>query len=125
MMIKNWKKWMWIAVTLVGVGIILFLIALIGLKGDLSMGEYETKRYEITEGFENISISTETGDIQVAVSNDGSVWVECYEPKNLHHTATVENDTLNVGFIDERKWYEFSGFYFATPKITIYMPQGE
>ena len=125
---KILKKWLWIALSLICVGTIIFLGALIGLKGDLSnlsASNFETNRYEITKEYKNISVVTNTADVRLMASEDGKTWVECYEQENAKHTVTVKDNTLTVEIVDKRKWYEFIGITWSTPKITVCIPQGE
>lgn len=41
------------------------------------------------------------------------------------HSVSVKDGTLEIKNIDTRKWYEYIGFNFDTPKITVYIPEGE
>jgi len=49
--------------------------------------------------------------------------VLCYEPVNAKHSVTVEDGTLSINVVDERKWYDYIGINFGSPKITVYVPQ--
>ena len=91
----------------------------------LSTSKYETNRYEINEKFSNISVETDTAEVIFAVSNDGKCKVECYEEERSKHRVTVAGDTLVIGLIDERSWYNYIGINFGSPKITVYLPEGE
>ena len=91
--------------------------------GKLSTVKYETNKYEITDDFQNINIVTDTANIVLLPSENVSV--VCYEQVNGKHTVSVKDDTLVIAVIDEIKWYERIGFNFSTPKITVYIPQGQ
>jgi DUF4097 and DUF4098 domain-containing protein YvlB len=91
----------------------------------LSMGEYETHDYEIDENFNNISIVTDTADVVIVPSENQKTSVVCHEQKNAKHSVTAQNGKLVIEIVDTRKWYEYIGINFGTPKITVYIPQGE
>ena len=91
----------------------------------LSTVKYETNHYEINEGFENISIITDTADVVFVADESMMTSVSCYEQKNLKHRVTVEDGTLVIEVADTRKWYEYIGINFGTPKITVCIPQGK
>ncbi len=127
-MSKSAKIWLVIAASLILLGCILFVGAMTVLKWDftkLSTNKYETNKYEITENYKNISIVTNTADIRFVPSENASGSVVCYEQNNLKHSVTVKDGTLGIEVVDTRKWYEFIGFSFGKPKITVYLPQGE
>lgn len=90
----------------------------------LSAEKYETNTYTVQEAFHSISIETDTADILFAVSDDETCRVVCYEAEKVKHTATVQNGTLTIQVNDERKWYDYIGIHFGTPKITVYLPKG-
>ncbi len=92
---------------------------------ELSTGRNETNDYEITEKFKNISIITDTADILLVPYENQKTSVVCHEQKNMKHSVTVQNGELVIEIVDTRKWYEYIGINFDTPKITVYIPQGE
>lgn len=106
--------WLIIVASLLLVGCILVI---------LSAAKYETNTYEIDKAFSDISITTDTADIIFALSDDGKCKVECYEEKNAKHSVTVENDVLVVK--SSKSWYDYIGFNFGSPKITVYLPKAE
>lgn len=125
---KATKVWLIIAASLVLIGGIIFGAVMTMLKWDftkLSTVKYETDNYEITENFDNISIVTDTADILFVPGENTKSLVACYEQKNTKHSVAVKNDTLVIEVVDTRKWYEYIGINFSTPKITVYIPQGE
>ena len=122
------KVWLIIAASFVLVGGIIFGGVMSMLKWDftkLSTVKYETNNYEITENFNNISIITETSDVVFVPSESQKASVVCHEQKNMKHSVTVQDGTLVIEVVDTRKWYEYIGINFSTPKITVYIPQGE
>lgn len=108
------KVWLMIAASLMLVGCIL---------AKLSTVKYETNTYEIGKAFSDISMTTDTADIIFALSDDGKCKVECYEEENAKHSVTVENDVLVVRI--NKSWYDYIGFNFGSPKITVYLPEAE
>ena len=127
-MSKITKVWLIIAASLVLVGCILFGGVMMRLKWDftkLSTVKYETNNYEITEIFNKISIVTDTADILLVPSENQKTSVVCHEQKNAEHSVTTKDGTLVIEIVDARKWYEYIGINFGTPKITVYIPQGE
>lgn len=90
----------------------------------LSAEKYETNTYSVREDFHSISIITDTADILFAVSDDETCTVVCDETEKVKHTATVQDGTLTVQVNDERKWYDYIGIHFGTPKITVSLPKG-
>lgn len=91
----------------------------------LSTVRFETNTHDVTEPFGNISLVTDTADIVFALSNDGKCSVKCYEEENAKHSVTVENGTLNVKINEQKSLYDYIGFYFGSPKITVYLPKAE
>lgn len=124
---KSTIIWLIVATTLIVIGIATIFVA-------LSMGAFDpaifntvelvTNIYEIEEEFDSISIFTETADIELRPSTDGSVKVECFEQKNTYHSISVNEGCLTIQVIDKREWFEHIGFYPEETKITVYLPKG-
>lgn len=122
------KKWIVIATALLVIGLIIFTTVMSIYKWDftkLSTGGIETKTHYITEQFSNISINTDTANVIFLPSKDDTYTVECFEADKITHTVKVENETLIIDVVDERRWYDYIGITFNTNKITITIPQGE
>ncbi|MBP3706845.1 MAG: DUF4097 family beta strand repeat protein [Clostridia bacterium] len=122
------KVWFIIAASLLLVGCIIFGGVMTMLKWDftkLSTVKYETNTYEISEDFNNISIIADTADILFVPSESSKGSVVCYEQKNAKHSVTVKDGTLAIEVVNTKKWYEYIGINFGTPKITVYIPQKE
>ena len=127
-MTKTTKIWLIIATTLLLTGCIIFGGVMTVYKWDfskLSTNKYETNKYDIADNFKNISVNVKTADIVFVASEKAKAEVVCYEQDNANHEVSVDNDTLTIKLVDERKWYEHIGINFRTPKITVYLPQGE
>ena len=122
------KIWIAVACALVLVGGILFTGVMTMLNWDfskLSTVKYETNTYELGESIANIAIVTDTANVTFVPTTDGTCAVSCYEQKNVKHAVTVKDGTLSITVKDTRKWYEHIGISFASPKITVSVPQGE
>lgn len=120
------KIWLVLAVSLVLVGCVIFGGVMGMLHWDftkLSTAKYETNRSELDTNYKNIAIVTKTADVVLVPAENGKTAVVCYEQANCKHTVAVKDDTLTIEIVDMRKWYEYIGFYFTAPKITIYLPQ--
>lgn len=127
-MAKKTKKWLIVAALLVIAGILIFVGAMTMVKWDfkkLSTAKYETNTHEIQEKFRNISLITDTADINFVPAGDGVCKVICYEKNNKKHIVSVADDTLKIQLVDNRKWYEHIGVNFDAPKLTVYLPESE
>lgn len=125
---KATKIWLFIALSLVIVGLAVFLAAMIESDWDfsgLSTAQYETNTYEITEEFANLSLNTDTADIIFALSDNGKCRVECFEETKAKHSVAVQDDTLVIRTVNEKAWYDYIGINFYAPRITVYLPQSE
>lgn len=122
------KKGLVAAVLLVVIGLIALAAVMASCGWDLTKLETEnfiTNTYEITEGFDGISIDTQTADIAFAVSDDGVCRVICTERENEKHAVCVDDGVLLIETADERKWYERIGFSFRAVKLTVCLPETE
>ncbi len=122
------KVWLVIAVSLVLIGCFVFGGVMSMLKWDftkISTVKYERNGYEINENYKDIFVKTDTADIVFVPSENQITSVSCYEQKNVKHSVTVKDSTLVIEAVDTRKWYEYIGINFGTPKITVSIPQGE
>lgn len=90
----------------------------------LNTASYETNVYTINEQFENISINTNTVDVSILKSYDGTCKIECVEYKRENHNVSVKDNTLNIDLIDTREWHDhITVFEFGSAKINVYLPQ--
>lgn len=91
----------------------------------ISTLKYETNTYEVNGDFDKISIDVNITDIVFAQSDDESCQVVCFEAEKVKHSVRCTNGTLTIGVTDNRKWYDYFGISFASPKMTIYLPKSE
>ena len=125
---KSTKIWLLIAASFTLMGCILFWCMLNAVNWDFSKLETInrlTNSYAINENYKNISITTDTAHIAIETSENNNCSVVCYEYENSKHRVNVIDDTLTIKIEDTRKWYEYLGISFSTPKITVYIPRGE
>lgn len=122
------KGRLFVAVLLIIVGGIIFGGVMNMLSWDftkLSTVKYETNSYEITEEYRDIRIDTKEAAIVLVPSDDSKTLVVCEEKKNAKHSVMVENGSLVIEIVNLKKWHEYIGINFKTPKITVYLPKGE
>lgn len=107
--------------------LLLFIVFSMGLLTltACSLSDYETNIHKINEEFYNISIKTDTADIAFVPSNDGMCRVACYEEAKISHSVEVQNGTLTVNVVNNKKWYDYIGVNIDSPKITVYLPEVE
>lgn len=127
-MSKTTKLWLFIAVSLVVVGGLIFGGVMMMLKWDfslLSTSKHETNEYVITEAFQNISVVTDTADVVFVPTRESEVTVTCQETEKLKYSVRVEDGTLIVELVDERKWYDYIGIHFGSRHVVISLPARE
>lgn len=127
-MSKTVKAWIIAAACLVVIGLIMFAAAMSACDWDftkLGTEKYETNTHEVRENFTDISITTDTANISFVATEDGECKVVCYESEKIRHEVRVEDGSLIINVVDDRRWYEYIGINFATPKITVYLPEKE
>ncbi len=123
---KSVKISVFVAVLLCLVG---SLLAVVGLWfagfsfGNFGAAENKTNTLTVTDTFENVAIETKVANVRFVLSSDGTCRVVCEEREKLFHTATVENNTLIIRSVDERKWYDYVGFYGGENSITVHLPK--
>jgi len=116
------------AIILIVIGVVLFTVVMTANGwdfGKLGTSRYETNTHSVSDSFTNVSVVTDTADIILAHSDDGECKVVCYEEETAKHFVEVADGTLTVKVINEKKWYDYIGINFGSPKITVYLPQGE
>lgn len=117
-----------IGACLILLGCIIFAGVMTVLKWDFSKLQtvkFETNNYEINEEIRNVTVKTNTADVGLVPCDGGKISVVCFEQKNLKHSVKVDGGTLSIEVADTRKWYEYIGISFSSPKITVYIPAGE
>ena len=123
---RKTRIWLLKAGALMLAGCILFAGVMASPKWEpkkLSADQFETNTHEIGGEFRDISVKTDTADIQFLPSEDGTCRVVCYEEHDALHTVNVEGSTLTIAPAEQRAWHTYASF--GTPKITVYLPQAD
>ncbi len=104
---------------LILIGIILSVMALI-FGG---FGNEKTKVVTLTAGEEFTKISIETGmsDVVIEKSDTNETYAMCDESKKIKYELKIENGTLFLSEIDNRKWYDYIGIHFGDRKTTLFL----
>lgn len=119
------KKWLAAGAVCLFVGAFVFFAGIAANGFDLSkLGtvEYGTVTHNVMGDFSDIAVKTNTANVVFLPSEDESCRVVAYEATNERHTVSVDGSTLTVSVTDTRKWYEYIGFSFTSPRITVYLP---
>ena len=127
-MSRKLKIWLISAASLMVVGGIIFIGVMTVFKWDfskLSTRMLVTNTHTVTDDFTSISVNTDTAEVELVPSSGDICTVVCYEYKKELHSVNVVDGTLKVELQDTRKWYDYIGISFGTPKITVQIPQGE
>ena len=127
MMNQTTKTWLIAAAGLVLIGILAVGGVLSANHWDpaaLSGKSFRTDTVEINESFRDITIRSDTEDIDFLASDDGRCRVVFYEKEKEKPAAFVHKGTLSIEVPDTGKWFErFTLFSFGSPRITVYLPQ--
>ncbi len=113
-----------IASTLVLIGGVIFCIAMNSLNWDfknLSTSKFETNIYQVTDNFNSILIDVDTDDITFVLASDGKCKIECFEQEKIKHSVLVSDNVLKIESNDERKFFDYFGINFNSPKLTVYL----
>ncbi len=124
---KSSIVWLIVAASLTVLGLLTIALSILASGFDpyaFGTVKYETNSYEIDEEFKSISIITNTADITVESSEGSTVRVVCHEESKIKHLVAVEDGTLTIERVDERKWYDHIGIGFGSTSITVYLPEG-
>lgn len=126
-MSKTAKIWLIAAAILVATGGLLFTGAMTMLKWDfsaLSTIKYTTTVHQIDQKVTDITIDVDTAHVTLVASDDDTITVTCNEQTNIPYIVTVEDGKLTIRKTDERRWYQYIGIGFGSPKVTVALPKG-
>ena len=121
------KGWLITGAVLILLGAVLLGAVLTVARWDftrLSATKYETKTYTLTEEYQSVCVVSKRAQVTFVPSEDGTTRVECVEETRLPHAVGVENGTLTVAVQNNRRWYDYVGFHFGAPQVTVYLPRG-
>ncbi len=127
-MSKTAKIWLIVAAVLTALGLLIFVGAVAACGMDfakLGTVAYTTETYEVSGGFDKISIDVSTTEVELKLADDGRCEAVCYESDKVRHSARVESGTLVIDTVDTRKWWEYLTVSFDTPKMTLYLPESD
>lgn len=117
------KKWFIIASTLIVFGGLMFTLSSCA-SGWSFGGKREQKVNTVTEDFNGIVIESDTADISILPSEDGSCKVVAYDIKKINYTTKVEDGILKIKLDDTRKWFE-KIFNMGSGTLCVYLPESE
>ncbi|MBQ9370403.1 MAG: DUF4097 family beta strand repeat protein [Clostridia bacterium] len=112
-------------VIVIVVGFVIFLLAFASAGfsfTNMVNGNAETNTYAVSAEFDKIDISTSETDVTFMLADAEGIRVVCTERSKMKHTVTVEDGTLKVIAVDERKWYERISFFSGALRMTVYLP---
>lgn len=115
-----------LAAVLIAVGILVSLVVFFAVNGDftrLSSAILVEKTFPVEGTFRNIHLYTQSGNVELAVSETDECYVVCNMYGYMEPTVTVEADSLVFTLLDNMEWNDHIGIYFDTAKITVYLPQ--
>lgn len=121
------KIWLLTAAALVLIGLLCMGYVLLQNHGGNSpFGTVSliTDTVKIEEDFRSMDIRSDTEEIRLVPTEDGTCSVRFYLPQDIQHTAVVEDETLVIKIEDKREWLDQIGSVsFDTPGITVYLPK--
>ena len=127
-MSRTTRIWLILAAALALLGCSLFCGAMTMLNWDftkLETMQYETKHHPLEEAIVDIQIATKTSNVTFRPSGDNEISVVCHEHSSAKHTVSVKDGVLEIRMVDERKWYDYIGISFGSPRITVSIPEGQ
>jgi len=122
------KRILTVSLIFVIIGVIVCFTGLVIMGFNfISLGDKTvTNTHQVAGGFESVSISVNTADVELVLSSDANCKVVCQEKAKLKHSVTIENQTLKIDVNDTRKWYEhIQLFSLGKTKVTVYLPMAE
>lgn len=104
-------------------GTVVTVVAVTRMSNSSGAGHIQNS-YDIEEEYTSFNAELATADFEIKLSSDGNTKVDCDEKEKQHHDVKVENNTLQIKLVDERKWYEkWFDWDFRNMKITVYVPE--
>ena len=120
-----------VAIVLVLIGGILVVMGLSYAGDPVQESQMDQQEVTFRESFDHISIDTGDCDVNfVMFSGRDDCMVQIREHEHVQHSVVVEDGTLKIKMIDERKWTDYVGIFRAFGKseqmaMTVYLPAAE
>ncbi|MBO4653266.1 MAG: DUF4097 family beta strand repeat protein [Lachnospiraceae bacterium] len=117
-----------IATFFLGAGLIVFVVMMSANGWDFSKLNtviHTEDTHTFTEEFHTISLDTNSGDVTILPSENGTCTVVCKYPEKWSHSAAVEDGVLKVYLEDTTSWFNniHIGIAITDPEISIYLPE--
>ena len=124
-MSKTKKIWIIVASCLLALGFIICVF--ISIVTNFDFGRFnsmssEHNEYVFENDFDSVSVDVAVSKVTITKSDSKECRVECDEVSKMKHYVSVENGTLTIRFVDERKWYERIGVSFCKMQVIVYLP---
>ena len=112
------------AVLIVIGGIVLMLgLSYAGSTEDTATMLVESE-HTISEAFDSVLIDTEDCNVDFVVFNgDADPHMVIRERERTSHKVWVEDDTLKIKMVDQRRWQDHIGINWEKMEMTVYLPQ--
>lgn len=123
---KAFLLWMTVAVALLLGGALLFGGVMSFLEWDfgrLSTMKLETTVHEPVGEISSIYIDTKDADVAFLPAEGEACRVVCYENVKMKHTVTIEEGTLFIRAVDNRKMFDYINILSGNPMLTVYLPK--
>ena len=120
-----------VAIVLILIGGVLVVMGLSYAGVPVQESQMDQQEVTFRESFDHISIDTGDCDVNfVMFSGRDDCMVQIREHEHVQHSVVVEDGTLKIKMIDERKWTDYVGIFRAFGKseqmaMTIYLPAAE
>ena len=119
------RRWLRIALALIGAGALVFVAAFAAGGFDLkALGGGDSLArapYLPDEDFDRVEIRDDLALVRILPAGDGVCKVQCDEAREGSCTVEVEDGVLRIQ--REQKWYERIGVRFDQPEVTVLLPQ--
>lgn len=122
------KMWIIIGACLIAAGLVIGTVALVSAGfnfKNIGTQNMQTNTYTPVGNFSKISVDVRTADINIVLAQDGKTKVVCCEETEAKHSVEIIQDTLVINQEDNRRWYDFIGFYMENDSISVYLPTAE
>ena len=125
---KKTKGWLIAAVLMIIAGLFLFWGVVMTTDGGFGRpikDRTTTQTYPVIDSFRDIYIEADTEDVSLMYfpSSDDTVEVICRESEHVSFSVSVEDNTLMVRLVDQRKWYDHITWFPESRSLQIRLPK--